>query len=74
MTSDKDRKTEPPFGLDLDFGEALERFIGTKPAEVVESVERSKAKKPPEDGLPRRPARQRRGMPTQDRNRKPGVS
>lgn len=59
--TDKDRKTEPPFSLDLDFGEALERFIGTKPSEVAESVERAKQKKPPEDH-PGRPARRNRGV------------
>ncbi|MCJ2137416.1 hypothetical protein MKK69_25805 [Methylobacterium sp. J-026] len=46
--SAEDRKTEPPFGLDMDFGEALERFIGTRPNEVEESVERAKQKKPPD--------------------------
>ncbi|MET0532299.1 MAG: hypothetical protein ABW003_28950 [Microvirga sp.] len=43
MTGD-DRKTEPPFGLDMDFSEALERFIGTAQREVDESVQRSKQK------------------------------
>ncbi|TXN21540.1 hypothetical protein [Methylobacterium sp. WL9] len=52
-----DRKTEPPFGLDMDFGEALEKFIATRPSEVEESVDRSKTKKPPGDQVPRRPAR-----------------
>jgi hypothetical protein len=64
-----DRKTEPPFGLDMDFGEALERFIGTRPNEVEKSVERAKQKMPPQDAPPRRPARQRRaplkGQPKQ---------
>ncbi|SON56732.1 hypothetical protein HDIA_3191 [Hartmannibacter diazotrophicus] len=50
-----DRKTEPPFGLDMDFGEALERFARTDPKEVAESIERSKQKKPPQDETLRRP-------------------
>jgi len=43
----KGDKQEPPLHLDIDFGEALERFARTKPSEVAESVERSKRKKPP---------------------------
>lgn len=55
------RKTpEPPFGLEMDFGEALSRFVATKPKEVAESIERSKTKKPPQEELPRRRARRRR--------------
>ena len=34
MTDDKARKTEPPLHLDMEFGEALERFARTKPEEV----------------------------------------
>jgi hypothetical protein len=51
------KKTEPPFGLDMDFGEAMERFFQTDPKEVAESIERSKQKKPPGDAPSRRPAR-----------------
>lgn len=58
--SAEDRKTEPPLGLDMDFGEALERFLQTSPKEVEDSVERAKRKRPPQDAPPRRPARQRR--------------
>lgn len=54
MTNDK-RKTEPPLRLDMDFGEALSRFVATKPKELDESVERAKQKKPPQDATPRRP-------------------
>jgi hypothetical protein len=43
----KGEKQEPPLHLDMDFGEALERFARTNPSEVAESVERSKQKKPP---------------------------
>jgi hypothetical protein len=61
----EDRKpNEPPLKLDMSFGEALERFARVKPKEVAESVERSKAKKPPE-GTPGRPA-------PPSRRRKPG--
>ena len=39
-----EQKTEPAFKLDMDFGEALERFVRVKPKEVAESVERSRAR------------------------------
>ena len=52
MTGEK-RKLEPPLKLGMAFGEALSRFVATEPAEVEESVERSKTKKPPETN-PRR--------------------
>ena len=51
-----ERKTEPPLKLDMDFGEALERFVRTKPKEVAERVERAKTKKPLGDQVPQRPA------------------
>jgi hypothetical protein len=47
------RKFEPSLKLDLGFDEALSRFVATEPKEVVESIERSKTKKPPEDTSPR---------------------
>jgi len=50
-----ERKTEPPLKLDMDFAEALERFVQTKPKEVAESIERSKRKKPSQDDVSRRP-------------------
>lgn len=50
------RKTNPPLHVDMEFGEALERYLRVSPKEVAESEARSKAKKPPEDG-PRRPKR-----------------
>jgi hypothetical protein len=40
-------KHPSPFRLKLDFNEALERFIRTKPEEVEELIRRSKTKKPP---------------------------
>ena len=37
---------EKPLGLDMPFGEALERFVGTDPREVAESQKRSKERGP----------------------------
>jgi hypothetical protein len=58
--TNKGRKMEPPLKLDLSFYEALSRFVATKPEQVDESIERSKAKKPPQDEPPRRPGRPKR--------------
>ena len=33
-----DEKRNPPFGLDMPFGEAVERFIGTKPEEITQNA------------------------------------
>jgi len=44
------KKYEPPLFLDMDFGEALERFGTTDPKEVKELMERAKEKKPPGPG------------------------
>ena len=33
--------------IDMNFGEALERFAGTKPREVAASIAKSKKAKPP---------------------------
>jgi hypothetical protein len=60
MSADDKRKLEPPLRLDMSFGEALERFVRTKPADVDESVARAKTKKPPQDATPRRPPRVKR--------------
>jgi len=46
------RKNEPLFGLDMDFGEALERFVRADPKEVAQSVKRSKQERPPENAAP----------------------
>ncbi len=43
----KGKKLEPKLGLDMPFGEALERFIQTKPKEVERSIERAKQKRAP---------------------------
>lgn len=53
----KGRKQDPALGLDMDFEEALSRFVATSPKEVEESIERAKEKKPPQDRAPRRPGR-----------------
>lgn len=69
-----ERKTEPPLKLDMDFAEALERFVQTKPREVADSIERSKQKKPPQDDVPRQPEVSRSrptGSPPPGRKRKP---
>ncbi len=34
MKEKKPRKTDPPLHLDMEFGEALQRFVQTKPEEV----------------------------------------
>jgi hypothetical protein len=65
------RKLEPPLKLDLSFDEALSRFVATKPKQVDESIKRSKAKKPPQDAPPRRPARFKREASLLSRKRKP---
>lgn len=46
MSGNKGKKLEPPFGLDMDFEEALRRFARTKPSEVEASIQKSKKKKP----------------------------
>ena len=58
--TNRGKKLEPPLRLNMDFAEALKRFVGTKPAEVDESIERSKMKKPPQDATPQRPPRPKR--------------
>jgi hypothetical protein len=55
--TNKGKKLEPPLKLDVSFGEALERFVGTLPKEVDASIERAKTKKPSQDGTQRRPPR-----------------
>lgn len=43
-------KREKPLALDMPFGEALERFIGTKPEELPDSVRLKRKKPPPKRG------------------------
>jgi len=38
---------EPMLGLDMPYGEALERYVGVDPKELHSNVARSKKKKPP---------------------------
>lgn len=52
-------KREPPLALEMDFGEALERFLHTDQEEVRESIDRAKQKKTPGDKAPRHPPRKR---------------
>ena len=40
-------KRERPLGLDMPFGEALERFIGVDPAELPENVKLRQREGPP---------------------------
>lgn len=70
MTDEK-RKLEPPLKLDMDFGEALARFVKTKPAEVADSVERSKTKKPPGQDAPTTKTR-RKATPSSRTRRRDG--
>lgn len=41
----KGEKEEPPLHLDMDFGEALQRFARTDREQVEQSIKRSKQKK-----------------------------
>lgn len=58
-----DRKLAPKLRLDMDFGEALARFTQTKPKELVDSIERSKAKQPPRAGDHPRTRSKNKGPP-----------
>jgi hypothetical protein len=54
---------EKPLGLDMPFGEALRRFVGTDPKEVAESQKRSKQRGPPKQppGVDDKPAKKADG-------------
>lgn len=43
-------KREKALGLDMGFGEALERFIGVKPSELPDNVKLKRKKPPPKRG------------------------
>lgn len=43
----KKKRYNPGFFLDMPFGEALERFVGTSKRELDAVLEKSKVKKPP---------------------------
>jgi hypothetical protein len=45
--SNKGKRLQPKFGLDMSFDEALQRFIAADPAEVDALIKRGKKKKPP---------------------------
>jgi len=45
--SNKGKRLQPKFGLDMPFGEALQRFIAADPVEVDALIKRGKKKKPP---------------------------
>jgi hypothetical protein len=40
------KKLEPKLGIDMPFAELVERLMQTDPAEIEESVEKAKEKKP----------------------------
>lgn len=65
--TNKGKKLEPPLKLDMSFGEALARFVQTKPEEVDTGIARSKQRKPPGDEAP---GGKSSGQ-IKDRNRKP---
>ncbi len=48
MTNGK--KREKPLGLDMDPDEALERFIGVEPDEIVDNKKLKEKKPPPKRG------------------------
>jgi hypothetical protein len=63
MTEKTAKQTEPPLHLDMDFGEALRRFVQTRPKEVLlpvphkrkkrKSRDKNKAPSPPEHPIDR---------------------
>jgi hypothetical protein len=58
--TNRGKKLERPLRLEMDFGEALSRFVATDPAEVEKSIKQAKKKRPPGNGPPRRPGRSKR--------------
>jgi hypothetical protein len=50
------RPPKEEFGLDMLFGEAMERFIGVKPKELQANIDKSKKKKPPGSKKRKRPS------------------
>jgi hypothetical protein len=49
------RRYDDKLHLEMPFGEALERFIGTKPSEMHANIKKAKKKKPP-GGRKRKPS------------------
>lgn len=72
--SEDPKKQEPKLGLEMSFGETLERFLRTDPKEVAESVARSRTKRPSGDPILGRPTCRQRGELSPDRKRKPDSS
>jgi hypothetical protein len=52
------KKLEPKLGLDMPFGELLDRLVRAKPAEVEESIRRAKQRR--SAAAPKRKRRKRR--------------
>jgi hypothetical protein len=42
------KKLEPKLGIDMPFGEIVERLVQTNPKEIERSIEKGKEKKPPD--------------------------
>jgi len=55
------KKLEPKLGLNMQFGEALERFAKTDPDEVEDSIAKGKQKRPSAKRKKRRTKRLRIG-------------
>jgi hypothetical protein len=47
MSAMRKKRYDDKLHLDMPFGEALERFVGTKPAEMHANIRKAKKKKPP---------------------------
>jgi hypothetical protein len=61
MLAMRKKRYDDKLHLDMPFGEALERFVGTKPAEMHANIRKAKKKKPP-GGKRQRPP----GVPVDD--------
>jgi hypothetical protein len=55
--NERGKKLEPKLGLEMPFGELLERLLQTDPKEVEASIEKAKQKEP---SKMRRPAKRRK--------------
>lgn len=56
-------KRQPPFGLDMDFGEALARFVGVDPKEMPDEAQAQAAGKRPA-AVAKAPKRRKSVQPT----------
>ena len=50
------RPPKDTLGLDMPFGEAMERFVGVNPKEMHANIAKSKKKKPPGGKKKRKPS------------------